>query len=423
MEASEFVAILLVLAAIFSYLNYRVLRWPSTVGVMAMALLASLVAVAIGRTAPAVERPAVDFVRHIDFSRAVLHGMLGFLLFAGALRVDVGDLGQHKVAIAVLSTFGVLLSTVIVGVLMWCVLTLLRLPARPIYCLLFGALISPTDPIAVLALFKRIGVPRSLDVIVAGESLFNDGVGVALFVSLLQIAVGGGVLDVGRIATLFLREAAGGAAFGLAAGYLVYRLIKTIDNYQVEILLSIALVAGGYALAQRLNVSGPIAMVVAGLLLGNPGRLFAMSPQTVRNLSLFWDVIDQVLNAVLFVLLGLEVLAITFTRRHFEAGLLAIPVVLLARLVSTGVPMALLRCWQPADSHAVRILTWGGLRGALAVAMALSIPTDRGGVEAPERIVILVMTYVVVVFSILVQGLTIGPLARRWLRLQSATGR
>jgi CPA1 family monovalent cation:H+ antiporter len=415
MDLAHGVATLLVLAAAFSYVNHRLLRLPTTVGLMALTLAASLAVVAVGLVFPVVEERAAAFVRPIDFNRAVFQGMLGFLLFAGALHIDLGDLTRQKAAVAVLATVGVVLSTLLVGALTWGLLAVAGVPARPVYCLLFGALISPTDPVAVLASLKRLGTPKALKVTIAGESLFNDGVGVVLFVGLLEVAAGGPGFDPGYFAVLFVRQAVGGAAFGLAAGYLVYRLLKSVDDHHVEILLSLALVAGGYALADALHVSGPLAMVVAGLLIGNPGRLFAMSPTTVERLDLFWEVIDEVLNAVLFVLLGLEVLAVTFTARYLAAGLLAVPVVLLARLVSVGLPVWLLRRRRPVPRGAVRVLTWGGLRGALSVAMALSLPREVAGVAVPEREVILVLTYVVVIFSILVQGLTIGPLARRWL--------
>jgi CPA1 family monovalent cation:H+ antiporter len=415
LHQSELVAILLVLAAGFSYLNYRLLRLPNTVGLMALTLLASLAAVAVGLVFPAVEQQAAAFVRQIDFHDTVLLGMLGFLLFAGALHINLGDLARQKVTITVLATAGVLVSTLIVGGLTWGMLHLLGVPVRTVYCLLFGALISPTDPIAVLSLLKQLKAPEPLTVTVAGESLFNDGVGVVVFLCLLEMATGDHGFEPGQFALLFLREAIGGVLLGLAAGYLAYRLIKSVDKYQVEILLSLALAAGGYALANALSLSGPIAMVVAGLLIGNQGRLFAMSPTTVRNLDLFWELIYEILNAVLFVLLGLEVLAVNFTARHLEAGLLAIPIVLLARLVSAGLAVWLLPRRHRAERCAARVLTWGGLRGALSVAMALSLPREVVGAEVPERELILVMTYVVVVFSILVQGLTIGPLARRWL--------
>jgi CPA1 family monovalent cation:H+ antiporter len=412
---SDLVAVLLVLAALFSYLNYRLLRLPSTVGLTALTLLASLAAVAAGVVCPALARRAAAFVGHIDFNQAVLQGMLGFLLFAGALRVDLGELARQKVAVTALATVGVTLSTLLVGGLTWGLWAVVGVPVSPVSCWLFGALISPTDPIAVLALLKRLGSPKPLEVTVAGESLFNDGVGVVLFLALREVALEGHGFEPGHLTVLFLRQAVGGAAFGLAAGYVAYRLLKSVDNYQVEILLSLALVAGGYALADALHLSGPIAMVVAGLLIGNHGRLFAMSPTTVKHLDLFWELIDEVLTAVLFVLLGLGVLAVPFTPPYLAAGLLAIPVVLLARLVSVGLPVGLLRRWQPVERGAVRVLTWGGLRGALSVAMALALPREVGGAGGSEREVILVVTYVVVVFSILVQGLTLGPWARRWL--------
>jgi CPA1 family monovalent cation:H+ antiporter len=295
------------------------------------------------------------------------------------------------------------------------VLSLLGIEMRLIYCLLFGALISPTDPIAVLGLVKQIGVPKTLEVEIAGESLFIDGIGVVVFLGLLGIATGEHGIEPGHLAVLFLREAVGGARFGFAIGLLVYWMLKSVDNYQVEILLSLGLVAGGYALADALHLSGPIAIVVAGLLIGNHGRSFAMSRKTVEHLDLFWELIDEILNAVLFVVLGPEVLVVTFSGKYLAAGLLAIPVVLLARLVSVGLPIWVLRRWQPFDGCTVRVLTWGGLRGGISVAMALSLPVQAAGTHRVEREVILVITYIVVTFSILVQGLTIGPLTRRWL--------
>jgi CPA1 family monovalent cation:H+ antiporter len=412
----DFAAILLVLAAGFSYLNRRLVRLPTTIGLMALTLLASLGAVAVGRFYPPIEQRAAAFVGQIDFSQTVLQGMLGFLLFAGALHINLDDLIREKVAIAVLATVGVVVSTLLVGGMTWGVLAVLGLPSTPIYCFLFGALISPTDPIAVLSMLQRLGAPGRLSVTIAGESLFNDGVGLVVFAALLGVAVGGRGFDPGSLALLFVRETAGGAAFGLIAGYLAYRLLKSVDDYQVEILLSLALVAGGTALAYALRLSAPIAMAFAGLLVGNQGRLFAMSPTTVERLDDFWELIDGVLNAVLFVLLGLAVLAVTFTGLTLRAGLLAVPAVLVARLASVGVSVWILRrAGRPVDRLPVPILTWGGLRGALPVAMALSLPREFGGSPVPERDVLLVMTYVVVVFSVLVQGLTIQSVVRRWL--------
>ena len=418
MHPFDLLAVLLVLAGGLGYLNHRLLRLPPTVGLMALTLAASLAAVAAGEVFPALEDQAAAFVRQIDFGQAVLKGMLGFLLFAGALHLDLGDLSREKAAIAALATVGVAVSTLLVGGLAWCLLALLGIPMPPTSCLLFGALISPTDPVAVLALLKRVGAPRPLEATIAGESLFNDGVGVVAFLGLLEAAGGGQGLDPLHLAALFLREAVGGALFGLAAGYLVYRLLKSVDNYQLEVLLSLALAVGGYALADALGLSGPLAVVVAGLLIGNPGRQFAMSRATVGHLDTFWELVDEILNAVLFVLLGLEVLAVRFTAGYLAAGLLAVPAVLLARLASVGLAVWLLRPWQAAGRGTVRVLTWGGLRGALSVAMALSLPRAM-----PGREVILAMTYVVVAFSILVQGLTIGPLARRWLAAAIPGGR
>jgi monovalent cation:H+ antiporter, CPA1 family len=411
----DLMAALLVLAAGLSYLNDRLLKLPTTVGLMALTLLASVAVIAVGRVSPQLHHQAQAIIRSLHFDQTLLHGMLGFLLFAGALHLDLGELARHKIAIAVLATLGVLISTAIVGGLSWLVLSLLGIRIALIYCLLFGALISPTDPIAVLALLNRIGAPRELEIKIAGESLFNDGVGVVVFLGVLEIATGKHGFQASDLGLLFLREAVGGAVFGLATGLLTYGLLRSVDNYQVEILLSLALVAGGYALANALHLSGPIAMVFAGLLIGNHGRSFAMSLTTVRNLDLFWELIDEILNAVLFVLLGLELLVLTFTGKYLLAGLLAIPIVLLARLLSVSVPIWALQRWQPFTPGSIRVLTWGGLRGGISVAMALSLPSEAAGQPVPEREIILVVTYVVVVFSILIQGLTIGPLTRRWL--------
>jgi CPA1 family monovalent cation:H+ antiporter len=415
MRIFDLIAILTVLAAGFSFLNFRLLKLPSTIGLMVLTLLLSVSIVVAGAFVPAVAHLARTVVERVDFNQALLHGMLGFLLFAGALHINLDDLIQQRWPIAVLSTLGVLLSTAIVGGLTWCLMGLLGLRVRPIDCLLFGALISPTDPIAVLGLLKQIGAPKPLEVQIAGESLFNDGVGVVIFLGLLEVASEQHAFDVGHLVSLFVWEAIGGALFGLGAGWLVYRLLKSVDNYQVEILLSLALVAGGYALADALHLSGPIAMVVAGLLIGNHGRSFAMSTTTSEHLDLFWELIDEILNAVLFVLIGMEVLILPFTATYLVAGLLAILVVLAARLVSVGLPVWLLRRWEAFDPAMVPILTWGGLRGGISVALALSLPGVGGRDAEPGREVILAMTYVVVVFSILVQGLTVGRLTRHWL--------
>jgi CPA1 family monovalent cation:H+ antiporter len=406
---------LIALTALFSYLNHRLLRLPASIGVMALSLAFSLVVMAAERFFPAVEQRVAELVGQVDFSKVVLHGMLAFLLFAGALHIELSDLASRKALIAVLATAGVVATTLIVGGLAWLILNALGLPARLLYCLMFGALIAPTDPIAVLAMLKESKAPKPLEATFAGESLFNDGVGVVVFLGLLAAATGGQNLDPARLGLDFAREALGGAVFGLALGVLFYYLFKSVDRYQVEILLSLALVAGGYALAERLHLSAPIAMVVAGLLIGNQGRAFAMSKTTCQHLDTFWELIDEVLNAILFVLLGLEVLVLSFKGSSLLVGLLLIPVALLARLLSVAAPVALARVLMPVERYTVRLLAWGGLRGGLSVAMALSLPEVAGGEKVLEREWMLAATYMVVAFSVLVQGTTVAPLMRRWL--------
>ena len=415
MRLFDLIAVFIVMAAGFGYLNFRLLKLPTTIGLMALSLLFSLSLFVLGAFVPAVAQQTRSVIEQFDFNQVLLHGMLAFLLFAGALHIDLGDLARHKEPIALLATVGVLLSTLIVGVLMWGVFALLGFKLRFIDCLLFGALISPTDPIAVLSLLKKIGAPKTLEVQIAGESLFNDGIGVVLFMGLLEVATGGNDFDVGHFAFLFIREAVGGAVFGLAIGLVAYRMLKSVDNYQVEILLSLALVWGGSALADALHMSAPIAMVVAGLLIGNQGRSFAMSKMTTEHLDLFWELVDEGLNAVLFVAIGMELLVLTFTASYLAAGVLAVVIVLVARLVSVGLPVWLLRRSERFDPSMVPILVWGGLRGGISVALALSLPPEVAGDSVPRREVILATTYVVVVFSILVQGLTVGTMTRRWV--------
>lgn len=415
MTVFEVTAGLVVLAALFSYLNCALLKFPPAIGLMALSLAASLLLVVVGAFVPAVEETAAALVHRIDLNQAVLHGMLGFLLFAGALHVRLDELVTRKWTILTLATVAVLVSTVVVGVLSWGLLHAAGIPAGFVYCLMFGALISPTDPIAVMAILKKAGVPKDMEIKIAGESLFNDGVAVAAFLGLLEIATGQVGFDPVHLAKLFLWEAVGGAAVGFALSWVVYRMLKSVDDYQVEVLLSLALVAGGYALVNRLHMSGPIAMVVAGLLIGNLGRAYAMSPAVLENMDTFWELLDEILNAVLFVMIGIEVLTLALTGRLVLLGLAAVPLVMLARLVSVAPPIALLRKRGRFSRYTVRVLTWGGLRGGISVALALSLPRVVRGEPAVERDAILAMTYVVVVFSILVQGLTLGPIVRSWL--------
>ncbi|MGW8228116.1 MAG: cation:proton antiporter [Gammaproteobacteria bacterium] len=405
MDILNTAAILITLAAVFSYLNYRFLKIPTTIGIMLISLLMSLGllgfhALGLGQ----IEQQAERMVRGIDFYETLMDGMLSFLLFAGALHVNLEDLSKQKWVIVLLATVGVLVSTFLVGMLAWLIFNGLGIHMPLIYCLVFGALISPTDPIAVVGVLKSVGVAKTLETKIAGESLFNDGIGVVMFLVMVGIATGSGQPDVKHISLLLLQEAGGGAVFGLLAGGLTFYLLRSIDSYQVEILLTLALVMGGYTVASALHLSGPIAMVVAGLVIGNHGRLLAMSDSTREHLDSFWELVDEILNAVLFVLIGLEILLLSFHEEYLLATIAIIPAVLLARFVSVGLPITVMRRFRTFSPRVIEILTWGGLRGGISVALVLSLP---GGTE---REVILFATYGVVVFSILVQGLTIGPL-------------
>jgi CPA1 family monovalent cation:H+ antiporter len=401
------IALLVTLAALFSYVNHRALRLPHTIGVMLLALLVSLGLIAVDTLGSDLYERARAILETIDFDEVVLHGLLAFLLFAGALHVDLNDLAAERWPIAALATAGVLLSTVIVGALMWGVFGLLALEVSPLYCLLFGALISPTDPIAVLGILRSAGAPKRLETKITGESLFNDGIGVVVFLVLLGLATGQAELSTGYVAELFFREAFGGGVLGIGAGLVAYAMLRSVDEYQVEILGTLALAMGTYAIAEALHLSAPIAVVVAGLLIGNHGRRLAMSERTRQHLDTFWELVDVILNAVLFLLIGLEVLVLALTPDRVAAAVLAIPVVLLARVMSVGSAIKVLERHMPFAPHTIRILTWAGLRGGISVALALALP--RG----PEREVVLTATYGVVLFSIVVQGLSVGWLIRR----------
>lgn len=402
MHLLDLSAILLSLAALFGYLNHRYIGLPTTIGIMVISMAVSLVMVLLGKAGlPAASDAALALLADIDFDEALMQGMLSFLLFAGALHVDLRELARHKWVIATLATGGVVFTTFVVGTLAWLVFGWLGLPLDYGYCLLFGSLIAPTDPVAVLAIMRGAGVPQSLQTKVAGESLFNDGVAVVVFLVIAGSVVSGDAPSAAGVVKLFALEAVGGIVYGLVIGWICYRLLATVDNYQIEVLLTLALVMGGYALAQKLHVSGPLAMVVAGLMIGNRGRMLAMSETTRQHLDDFWELVDEIFNAVLFLLIGLEVLAVEADLRMLAAGLLVIPLVLASRFVSVSVPVISLRRFREFSPGAIRVLTWGGLRGGISVALALSLPPGEA------RDVLVTVAYVVVVFSIVVQGLTI----------------
>jgi len=415
MDVFELSAALVSLAAIFSFLNYHFIRLPTTIGLMLFALLTSLVLIVAGTFFPEFRDTMTSSVAQIDFDETVLQCLLGFLLFAGSLHINLNELTRHWLLIGLLISVGVVVSTILVGVLTYAVCSLLGLPVQFIYCLLFGALISPTDPIAVLGLLRQMGAPQDLGIKIAGESLFNDGVGVVVFLGLLEAAVGGHGFDLAHLGELFLIEAVGGAIFGLVLGSAVFFMLRSVENYHVEVLLSLALAAGGYALAMRLHLSGPIAMVIAGLLIGNQGRKYAMSPTTVEHLDLFWELIDEILNAMLFVLIGLEILVLEFQLSYIWLGLILIPVTLFCRAVAVAGPVATVMRSRESTIGLVKILTWGGLRGGISVALALSIPRMVEGEPLAERDTIIAATYIIVLFSILVQGLTIKTVVRKVL--------
>lgn len=410
MTAFDAAAILVVLATAFGYLNYRLIGLPHTIGLTVMGAVASLMIVALDAFWPAADRPIYSLLSEVDFSRTLMEGMLSFLMFAGALHVDLGRLLERKWTVAMLATIGVVLSTVLVAAGFYVVSAWLGVGLPFVWCLVFGALISPTDPVAVLGILKSAGVPPILEAKFAGESLFNDGIGIVVFSIVLAVATGTEDFSVAHAAELFALEAFGGIALGLALGYGGFRLIRSIDEHNLEVLVTLSIVMGGYALAQLLHVSGPVAMAVSGLLIGNYATATAMSDRTRGHLTSFWSLLDEILNSVLFLLIGLEVVAIAKDPAHLLAGGGAIVIVLLARLVSVGLPIATASVFRDFAGGTYPLLVWGGLRGGISIALALSLSPGE------ERLTILTATYVVVIFSVVVQGTTVGKAARRLVR-------
>lgn len=407
----ELSAVLLTLSAVLGWFNHKYLPMPHTIGLLVMSVAASLILVVIDAAVP--ERHLFDALTNallqIDFSAVVMDGMLAFLLFAGSLHVDLGKLRERAVPVAILATFGTVVSTFIVGAGFWLAAKLFGQPLPLDWALVFGALISPTDPVAVLATLKNVKVPHSLEVEMQGESLFNDGVGIVVFTIMLLFATGdtGERTTVSAISELLVVEAGGGLLLGVMTGIIAYWAMRLIDDYAVEVLISLALVTATYAIAQRLHVSGPLAVVAAGLLIGYHGPRKAMSDRTQTYVFGLWTLIDEILNSVLFLLIGLEVLVLKFNATSMVIAAITIPVVLVARLTAVGFPAMVSWSSELMSTRNVPFLTWAGIRGGISVALALSVP------DSPSKSVILAATYAVVLFSIIVQGSTLGFLARK----------
>lgn len=408
-------AVLMVLVASLAYLNHRFLRMPQSVAMTGLAALASLAVVGLDQWLPGagLSGSIVRLVDRIDFETTLLDGMLSFLLFAGALHVDWVEMRRGRWPILVLSTVGVFVSTLVVGAGFWLLSQALGTPVPPIWCFVFGALISPTDPVAVMGVMKRTECPPTLQATVAGESLFNDGIGVVIFAIVLTLANSGTDFSFGEAAVRFAAEAGGGVIAGLAIGGLGFAAMRSIDDYNIELMITLAIVMGGYALADKIGVSGPVAMAVAGLLIGNAGVAHAMTASSRDHVLKFWALVDELLNAVLFLLIGLEIVAISPDPGALLLGALAIPLVLLARVVSVVPPLVLMRSVIPLRGPGGPALLWGGLRGGISVAMALSL-----GNSTPHHALLLTATYLVVLFSVLVQGATVSPMVERAARAE-----
>lgn len=404
----DIVASFLVITAVLAWVNRRFVGLPSTIGVMAIALMLSLLLLALDRMGLSRLHDIESSLMHsIDFSELLMQGMLSVLLFAGARDVDLHALRSHRIKVLMLAFVGTAINAALIAAAAWWLLSWLGLHLPFSWCLVFGTLIAPTDPVSVLGILRKAGAPQSLAVVIVGESLFNDGVAVVLFSLALETATGNGIPSPAHVGTLLAREAGGGIALGLALGWMCYFLLSSIDSAQEEAMISIATVIGGYVLALKLHVSPLLAMVMAGLVVGNYGRAHAMSPDTRSQLDAFWELVDAMANSVLFVLIGLEVIVIDFSPALIAAAILLGIAVVLARLLSTGLPAALLRHALALPAGSWKVLTWGGLRGGVSVALALSLPSGR------PRDLIVGITYLIVALSILVQGLSIGRVTRR----------
>lgn len=406
MDTLRLISLIIALSAILAYLNIRILKLPSTIGLMVLSLLLSLFLLLVGVTSP-VGGFVKNLMIQVDFSEFLLDFMLGFLLFAGALHTNIKSLRKAKWPILTYATVGTLISTFLVASAIYLLLPFLYKQVDFIYCLLFGALISPTDPIAVLSILKKAGVPESIETKITGESLFNDGVGIVVFLTFYNIASRGlAEVSGSDVFVLLIGEILGGVGLGLVLGYVGFAMLKKIDHYQTEVLITLAIVMGGISLAPIFHFSGPLAMVVAGLFIGNKGTLEAMSEETSDYIYKFWEMVDEIFNAVLFVLIGLELLIIPLEMSYLYVGLFAIFIVIVSRYISLVTPSYLFRLKYEFPQKTFLIMTWGGLRGGISIALALSLK------DGMEREMIVSVTYIVVLFSILVQGLSLEKVVR-----------
>ncbi|MEQ9301367.1 MAG: sodium:proton antiporter [Cyclobacteriaceae bacterium] len=411
MSIFNIITILIILSAGFAFINTKFLKLPFTIGLMIIAIVFTVGITILGSFNHYILDEAKLLIQSVDFETALLDVMLSFLLFAGALHTKLDALKRQKGPIALFATIGVVLSTFLIGTMMYYLFMAFGYPINYIYCLLFGALISPTDPIAVLGILKDANAPKKLETKIVGESLFNDGVGVVVFIVLFKIAQKGlDSMSFADVGLLFIEEVAGGIILGLVAGWIAFRLMKVIDNYETEVIITLALVMGISALAHYLHVSGPLAVVVAGIFLGNKAPKIAWSENTHNYVDKFWELIDVLLNAVLFVLIGLELLVVSMNAQYIIFGLVAIPLALLARFIALSGPVAIFEKKLDFIPKTNLIMTWGGIRGGISIALALSLEPQM------ERELFLTVTYVIVVFSIIAQGLTIGPLVKKVLK-------
>lgn len=406
MTFNDTFTVCVLLAAACGYINHRLLKWPPAIGIMMLTLAGSLLMLLVREFVPGYFEQAGKFAATINFRDVVLNFMLSFLLFAGAVHINGKQLSKERFPVTVLALAGTLISAGLVGCLTWLLFSLFNHPVPFIYCIIFGTIISPTDPVAVLSILREARIPVSLELKIAGESLFNDGVGVVLFVTMTE-AARSGAFSLLTFSQLFLHEAVGGLAFGALLGYAGFLLLRSVNDYKVEVLITLALVAGGYWLSGKLHVSGPLAMVVAGLITGNKSRREGLSDVSWDYLGKFWELADEILNAILFMLVGLEMLIIKIESVILIIGLVSIIIMLISRWVSVAVPVMLMKRRVRFERNAIAILTWGGLKGGLSIALALSLSAGM------YRDTFVLITYIIVVFSILVQGLSIGHVTRK----------